>query len=107
MTKNFGKLLDDLLNRFQKAVDNGKYKRIPYDQWKKLKTAGECKAKIVTDENTGTQFVQIIRREDNKIVLEFDVEDQSFGEFLSTEILTGGITNMPSKDNDASNLIHT
>lgn len=100
MTKNLGKL-DDLLNHFQKVVDDGKYKRIPYTQWKKLKTADKCKAKIVTDEITGSQFVQIIRKEDDKIVLEFDVEDQSFGEFLSTEILTGGIDNMPPKDNDA------
>jgi hypothetical protein len=99
MTKNLGKL-DDLLNRFQKAVDDGKYKRIPYTQWKKLKTADKCKAKIVTDEITGSQFAQIIRKEDDKIVLEFDVEDQSFGEFLSTEILTGGTDNMPPKDND-------
>ena len=97
MTKNLGKL-DDLLNRFQKAVDDGKYKRIPYTQWKKLKTADKCKTKIVTDENTGERFAQIISKEDNKIVLEFDVEDQSFGEFLSTEILSGG-TNMPPKDN--------
>lgn len=97
MTKSLGKL-DDLLNRFQKAVDDGKYKRISYTQWKKLKTADKCKAKIVTDEITGSQFVQIIRKEDDKIVLEFDVEDQSFGEFLSTEILSGG-TNMPPKDN--------
>lgn len=99
MTTNLGKL-DDLLNRFQKAVDDGKYKRIPYTQWKKLKTADKCKAKIVTDENTGERFAQIICKEDDKIVLEFDVEDQSFGEFLSTEILTGGMDNMPTKDND-------
>ena len=98
MTKNLGKL-DDLLNRFQKVVDDGKYKRIPYTQWKKLKTADKCKAKIVTDETTGEQFAQIIRKEDNKIVLEFPVRDQSFGEFLSTEILIGGIDNMPPKDN--------
>ena len=97
MTKNLGKL-DDLLNRFQKAADDGKYKRIPYTQWKKLKTADKCKAKIVTDENTGEWFAQIIRKEDDKLVLEFDVEDQSFGEFLSTEILTGGIDNMPPTD---------
>lgn len=99
MTKNLGKL-DDLLNRFQKVVDDGKYKRIPYTQWKKLKTADKCKAKIVTDETTGEQFAQIIRKEDDKIVLEFPVRDQSFGEFLSTEILIGGIDNMPPKDND-------
>ena len=106
MTKNLGKL-DDLLNKFQKAADDGKYQRIPYTQWKKLKTADKCKAKIVTDENTGERFAQIIRKEDDKIVLEFPVEDQSFGEFLSTEILTGGIDNMPPKDNGASDLIYT
>lgn len=106
MTKNLGKL-DDLLNRFQKAVDDGKYKRIPYTQWKKLKTADKCKAKIVTDEYTGWQTAQIIRKEDDKIVLEFDVADQSFGEFLSTEILIGGIDNMPPKDNDTLNQIYT
>ena len=106
MTKNLGKL-DDLLNRFQKAVDDGKYKRIPYTQWKKLKTADKCKAKIVTDENTGEQLAQIIRKEDNKLVLEFPVKDQSFGEFLSTEILIGGIDNMPPKDNDILKQIYT
>jgi hypothetical protein len=102
MTKNLGKL-DDLLNKFQKAADDGKYQRIPYTQWKKLKTADKCKAKIVTDENTGERFAQIIRKEDDKIVLEFPVKDQSFGEFLSTEILTGGIDLMPPKDNDTLN----
>lgn len=105
MTKNLGKL-DDLLNRFQKAVDDGKYKRIPYTQWKKLKTADKCKAKIVTDETTGEQLAQIIRKEDDKIVLEFPVRDQSFGEFLSTEILIGGIDNMPPKDNDTLDQIY-
>ena len=106
MTKNLGKL-DDLLNRFQKAVDDGKYKRIPYAQWKKLKTTDKCKAKITTDENTGEQFAQIVHKEDDKIVLEFDVKDQSFGEFLSTEILTGGIDNMPTKYNDTLDDIYT
>lgn len=106
MTKNLGKL-DDLLNRFQKAVDDGKYKRIPYTQWKKLKTADKCKAKIVTDEYTGWQLVQIIRKEDDKIVLEFDAADQSFGEFLSTEILIGGIDNMPTRDDDILKQIYT
>ena len=106
MTKNLGKL-DDLLNRFQKAVDDGKYKRIPYTQWKKLKTADKCKAKIVTEDTTGEQFVQVIRKEDDKIVLEFPVRDQSFGEFLSTEILIGGIDNMPPKDSDTSKQTYT
>ena len=106
MTKTLGKL-DDLLNKFQKAADDGKYKRIPYTQWKKLKTANKCKAEIVTDEKTDERFVQIIRKEDDEIVLEFPVRDQSFGEFLSTEILTGGIDNMPPKGNDASDLIYT
>lgn len=101
MTKTLGKL-DDLLSKFQKAADEGKYKRIPYTQWKKLKTANKCKAEIVTDEKTGKRFAQIIRKEDDEIVLEFPVRDQSFGEFLSTEILTGGINNMPPKDNGPS-----
>ena len=105
MTLNLGKL-DDLLNRFQKAVDDGKYKRIPYTQWKKLKTADKCKAKIVTDENTGEQFAQIIRKDDDKLILEFDVTDKSFGEFLANKILSGG-TIMPPKDNDTLNQVYT
>lgn len=105
MTKNLGKL-DNLLNQFQKAVDDGKYKRIPYTQWKKLKTADKCKAKIVTDENTGEQFVQVIRKGDDKLVLEFDVTDKSFGEFLANTILSGG-TVMPPKDNDTLNQVYT
>ena len=105
MTQNLGKL-DNLLNKFQKLVDDGLYKRIPYTQWKKLKTADKCKAKIVTDENTGEQFVQVIRKDDDKLILEFDVKDKSFGEFLSTEILIGGTT-MPTKDNDTLNQIYS
>ena len=104
MTKNLGKL-DDLLNRFQKAVDDGKYQRIPYTQWKKLKTADKCKAKIVTDETSGQQFVQVIRKDDDKIVLEFDVADKSFGEFLANVILEGAIV-MQNVDNDTLNQIY-
>ena len=44
--------MNTLLDQFTKAVEAKKYKRIPYPDWKKLKSAGKCRAVLITDEYT-------------------------------------------------------
>ena len=99
--------MNTLLDEFTKAVEAKKYKRIPYTDWKKLKSAGKCRASFVTNTTTGQTTIAVNRTADGKTVLEFDVADKSFGEFLLTKMFEiGEITIMPPKDNNTLNQIY-
>ena len=99
--------MNTLLDEFTKAVEAKKYKRIPYTDWKKLKSAGKCRASFVTDTTTGQTTIAVNRTADGKTVLEFDIADKSFGEFLLTKMFEiGEITIMPPKNNNTLNQIY-
>ena len=93
--------MNTLLDKFTKAVEAKKYKRIPYPDWKKLKSAGKCRAVLITDEYTGQVTIALKRASDSKILMEFDTNDKSFGEFLLTVIMNEGeVKVMPPKDSN-------
>ena len=98
--------MNTLLDEFTKAVEAKKYKRIPYTDWKKLKSAGKCRASFVTDNCTGQTTVTVNRTADGKTVLEFDAADKSFGEFLLTKMFEIGEIFMPPKDYNTLNQIY-
>lgn len=93
--------MNTLLDQFTKAVEAKKYKRIPYPDWKKLKSASKCRAALSTDAATGQTVISLCRVSDGKVLIEFDVADKSFGEFLLTQIMTEGeIKVMPPKNSN-------
>lgn len=95
--------MNTLLDQFTKAVDAKKYKRIPYPDWKKLKSAGKCRAVSIVDSITGQTTIAIRRASDSKVLIEFDAADKSFGEFLLTVIMNEGeVKVMPPKDSNHS-----
>lgn len=94
--------MNTLLDEFTKAVEAKKYKRIPYTDWKRLKSAGKCRASFVTDATTGQTTIAVNRTADGKTVLEFDAADKSFGEFLLTKMFEIGEIFMPPKDSNHS-----
>ena len=109
-TEKMNTLLDD----FTKAVKNKKYERIPYNDWRKLKTIGTCVARVLTDERDGGTYVVLNKHEkgDNIIsfygdeIMRFSADDKGFGEFLLGEIIKKGeIKLMPPKSNDTLNEI--
>ena len=94
------KRMNKLLDKFTKAVEEKQYTRIPYPNWKKLKSAGDCRIKLITNAVTGEIFIALVDEKSNKTVLEFDTYDKSFGEFLLKEHLSEGeIKTMPPASN--------
>ncbi len=95
--------MNALLDQFTKATNQGQYKRIPYVDWKRLKTVGTCFAGVVTDSLTGQISVELTSKKGDTFAT-FEADDKSFGEFLLTKIMTeGDVTVMPPKDNDTYN----
>lgn len=92
--------MNALLDQFTKATNQKQYKRIPYVDWKRLKTAGTCFAGVVSDPLTGQISVDLTSKRGDTFAT-FEADDKSFGEFLLTKIMTeGDVTIMPPKDND-------
>lgn len=92
--------MNALLDQFTKATEQKKYKRIPYVDWKRLKTVGTCFAGVVSDPLTGQISVDLTSKKGDTFAT-FEADDKSFGEFLLTKIMTeGDVTLMPPKDND-------
>lgn len=92
--------MNALLDQFTKATNQKQYKRIPYVDWKRLKTVGTCFAGVVTDPLTGQISVDLTSKRGDTFAT-FEADDKSFGEFLLTKIMTeGDVTAMPPKDND-------
>lgn len=101
-TEKMNLLLDD----FTKAVKNKKYERIPYNDWRKLKTAGACVARVLTDERDGGTYVVLNHLKNGDEIMSFSADDKAFGEFLLGEIMKKGeIKLMPPKSNDTLNEI--
>jgi hypothetical protein len=101
--------MNALLDQFTKAVDAKKYKRIPYPDWKKLKSAGKCRAVLIVDSITGQTTIAIRRASDSKVLIEFDAADKSFGEFLLTQIMNEGEVKVmpPKSSNDDFNYYYS
>ena len=95
--------MNTLLDQFTKAVEAKKYKRIPYPDWKKLKSAGKCRAVLNIDDETGQTTIALRRASDSKVLIEFDAADKSFGEFLLTQIIKEGeVKVMPPKSSNGT-----
>jgi hypothetical protein len=93
--------MNSLLTEFTKAVGSKKYKRIPYPDWKKLKTAGTCVAELMVDDQTGIAYVVLNKSKSRDELIRFDSNDKSFGEFLLTKIMNEGeIKLMPPRDSE-------
>ena len=92
--------MNALLDQFTKATNQKQYKRIPYVDWKRLKTVGTCFAGVVRDPLTGQISVDLTSKKGDTFAT-FEADDKSFGEFLLTKIMTeGDAIEMPPKDND-------
>ena len=92
--------MNKLLDKFTRAVEKQQYTRVPYISWKKLKSAGDCYIKLITDAVTGEMFIALVDEQSKKTILEFDIYDNSFGEFLLKEYFSEGeITTMPPESN--------
>ena len=92
--------MNALLDQFTKATSQKQYKRIPYVEWKRLKTVGTCFAGVVSDPLTGQISVDLTSKKGDTFAT-FEADDKSFGEFLLTKIMTeGDVTVMPPKDNN-------
>ena len=92
--------MNALLDQFTKATNQKQYKRIPYVDWKRLKTVGTCFAGVVSDPLTGQISVDLTSKKGDTFAT-FEADDKSFGEFLLTKIMTeGDAIEMPPKDND-------
>lgn len=92
--------MNALLDQFTKATNQKQYKRIPYVDWKRLKTVGTCFAGVVSDSLTGQISVELTSKKGDTFAT-FEADDKSFGEFLLTKIMTeGDVTVMPPKDNN-------
>lgn len=92
--------MNALLDQFTKATNQKQYKRIPYVDWKRLKTVGTCFAGVVSDPLTGQISVDLTSKKGDTFAT-FEADDKSFGEFLLTKIMTeGDVAVMPSKNND-------
>ena len=92
--------MNALLDQFTKATNQKQYKRIPYVDWKRLKTVGTCFAGVVSDPLTGQISVDLTSKKGDTFAT-FEADDKSFGEFLLTKIMTeGDVTVMPPKDNN-------
>jgi hypothetical protein len=99
--------MNALLDQFTKATNQKEYKRIPYVDWKHLKTAGTCFADIVSDPLTG-QISVVLTSKKGDIFATFKADDKSFGEFLLTKIMTEGeVKVMPPKENEIYSWIDT
>lgn len=93
--------MNKLLDKFTKAVEEKQYTRIPYPDWKKLKSTGDCQIRLITDGVTGEMFIALVDDKSNKTVLEFTTYDKSFGDFLLKEQLNEGeIKIMPPASNN-------
>lgn len=89
-----------LLDQFAEATKQGQYERIPYVDWKRLKTVGTCFAGVASDSLTGQISVELTSKKGDTFAT-FEADDKSFGEFLLTKIMTeGDVTVMPPRDND-------
>jgi hypothetical protein len=51
--------MNAFLDQFTKATNQKQYKRIPYVDWKRLKTVGTCFAGVVSDPLTGQISVEL------------------------------------------------
>jgi hypothetical protein len=95
--------MNALLDQFTKATNQKQYKRIPYVDWKRLKTVGTCFAGVVSDPLTGQISVELASKKGDTFAT-FEADDKSFGEFLLTKIMTeGDVTVMPPKDSNTYN----
>lgn len=85
-----------LLDDFTKAVSAKQVERIPYADWKKLKSA---KAWNIEDD---IDFLPIVRifDDDDRLLFKSTMDDDSFGTFISDEVFGKGVSTMPPKDND-------
>jgi hypothetical protein len=92
--------MNALLDQFTKATNQKQYKRIPYVDWKRLKTVDTCFTEIVSDPLTG-QISVVLTSKKGDILATFEADDKSFGEFLLTKILNEGeVKVMPPKNSN-------